>query len=516
MLVQSLALLLQPLLGGLLTDRLLHGQAIAGLAASLFVLVCLQAALGYAVALQLQRVSGRLLADAGVQVQARLQTLPVAWHQQQRRGDVLALLTGDLNRLSAYVSGALVPLLPLLLTLLGALWMMAALAPAMALAVAVLMPLLFLLLKWVGRKLRPMGHQTMQAWGDWYAAAEQGLEMLPLIKSHATERAENLQFSERCEAVYRTELRRVMWEGAISPAVQVLGAGTLLLLLGTLGADLVREGMGTGDLISLFLYGLVMVQPVSQLANVYGATQSARGAAQRLQAAFSASPEMDAGTRELLPVDASIEFSEVDFSYPDRGPLFQDFHLHIRSGETVALTGVNGAGKTTLVHLLLRLVEPQAGRVSIGGIDVRDFKLSALRGQIGLVSQQVMLFHASIRDNIAYACGDADQAAIERAACAARAHDFIQALPQGYATVVGDQGVKLSGGQRQRIALARALLKDPSILILDEATAMFDPAAELEFIEECRDVLASRTVILITHRPASLALADRVLRLPGE
>jgi subfamily B ATP-binding cassette protein MsbA len=168
-----------------------------------------------------------------------------------------------------------------------------------------------------------------------------------------------------------------------------------------------------------------------------------------------------------------------------------------------------------LTHLLLRLVEPQAGRVTIGGRDVRDFTLGALRRQIGLVAQQVMLFNASVRDNLVYGRAGVTQDAVEFAAKAARAHDFIVALPQGYDTVIGDQGVRLSGGQRQRLALARALLRDPAILILDEATAMFDPEGEAEFVAECHDVLRDRTVIMITHRPASLAVADRVLRLDG-
>ncbi len=193
--------------------------------------------------------------------------------------------------------------------------------------------------------------------------------------------------------------------------------------------------------------------------------------------------------------------------------MFEDFSLRIRAGETVAITGPNGAGKSTLAHLLLRLVEPRAGSISIGGTPLGRFRLAALRGQIGLVPQQVLLFNATVRDNIAYGYADAGQDEIERAAYAARAHAFIQALPQGYDTVIGDQGVRLSGGQRQRIALARALLKDPPILILDEATAMFDPAGEAEFIAECHAVLRERTVLLITHRPASLALADRVIRL---
>jgi len=181
----------------------------------------------------------------------------------------------------------------------------------------------------------------------------------------------------------------------------------------------------------------------------------------------------------------------------------------------VAITGPNGAGKSTLVHLLLRLLEPDAGGVRIDGIDVREFRLAALREGVGLVAQQVMLFNASVADNIAYGRSDATPAQIEAAARAARAHEFVAALPQGYGTVVGDQGVRLSGGQKQRIALARALLKDPAILVLDEATAMFDPEGEAEFIAECHEVLKQRTVILITHRPASLALADRILRLDG-
>jgi ABC-type multidrug transport system fused ATPase/permease subunit len=212
-------------------------------------------------------------------------------------------------------------------------------------------------------------------------------------------------------------------------------------------------------------------------------------------------------------VRGEIVFEGVDFAYPGRPPLLQGFDLRIAAGETVALTGPNGAGKSTLVHLLLRLLEPQAGRIAIDGVEVRDIRLSALRGGVGLVAQQVMLFNASVHDNIAYGCADATPAEVEAAARAARAHDFVAALPQGYATVVGDQGVRLSGGQKQRIALARALLKDPPILVLDEATAMFDPQGEAEFIAECHEVLQQRTVILITHRPASLALADRILRL---
>jgi ATP-binding cassette, subfamily B, bacterial len=253
---------------------------------------------------------------------------------------------------------------------------------------------------------------------------------------------------------------------------------------------------------------------LSTLANVYGQIQKVRGSAERIIEFLNQQPEpADEGKHEFAQVKGHIRLEGLGFAYPNRPTVLKDLNLEIQAGETIALTGPNGAGKTTIGHLLMRFADPDSGCITIDGIDTRTATLASLRSQIGLVAQHVLLLDGTVAENIAYANPGVSREHIEQAATSAHAHQFISELPEGYDTVIGDQGIRLSGGQRQRLSLARTLLKDPPILILDEATAMFDPDGERAFIAECHEVLTQKTVILITHRPASLALADRVLRV---
>jgi ABC-type multidrug transport system fused ATPase/permease subunit len=513
LLCESAVMLSMPWFAGRVAQALLGGAVPGELLLAWLGVLTVLAGLSFGNGVVLGSTSSRVVADLGSRVYDHLQSLPLSWHQQRKRGEILALLVNDVWRINSFLTAALTPLLPLLVTCVGALILLLRIDLRVGLAVAVAVPLLTVVVKLLTRGVRPLVQAHLHEDAVKYGMAEQNLATLPLIKAYTREGEESARYSVQGEKVRMLEVRQQRIESLLTPAVRWLAATAVLGLLWVGGQGVSSGSITAPELVSLLLYGMLLTQPVSQLAGVYGQVQHARGAVQRLMAAMAEAPEPDDGDLEPATVSGRIAFESVAFAYPGRAAVFADLNLEIRAGETVAITGPNGAGKSTLAHLLLRFADPSAGRITLDGIDVREFSLRNLRAHIGLVSQHVLLLNATVAENIGYGRYGADRQQIERAARAAHAHEFIDQLPQGYETLIGDEGLRLSGGQRQRISLARALLKDPAILILDEATSMFDPDGERGFITEGHELLRSRTVLLITHRPASLALADRVLRL---
>ncbi len=518
--LDSLAALTQPWIAGKLASAALDGgggndfASIQRVLLLWLALITLKGIVGFFTSYLVGTSGEKMAAKLRKRVYEHMQVLPIAYFQTRRAGESLSLLSNDAMIISNFVTTTLVSLLPLLLTFFGAFYIMTRLDLQIALVSVLLLPVYYLAMKLIGLKIRPIATDWVQAWSRMVSFVEENLSLLPVIKSFAREKVEAQRFDSRNTELLMLSRRQILVQSILAPAVSFLAAAGLLLLLWLGIRHVVIHEITPGSMVSLLLYAMLMIRPVSGLANVYGEIQRARGAAERLVDLFDEQPEPpEVALPPLDQVKGHISFEKVSFAYPGRRPLLRDMDLEIKAGETIAITGVNGSGKSTLAYLLMRFIQPTSGRILIDGKDISQYSLESIRHNIGLVAQHTLLLNGSVAENIAYGRYKASKEDIERAARVSGAHEFIVQMPDGYDTTIGDQGIRLSGGQRQRLSLARTLLTDPPILILDEATAMFDPQGEEEFIDSCSDLLEQRTVILITHRPATVALANRVVKM---
>lgn len=518
LLVETGASLSLPWLGGRLAQLLIDGTrdglyALGGLTLGVLLVQLGSRLVGR---LGTARIGDELLLDLRRRTFAHLLKLPLAHHEQRKRGDQLSLLTTDAQTLAGFLSGALPGLLPMLLTLTGALAMLAWLRPWLGLVIVVAVGAGVVVMKFWMRSVRRRARAWFDAQSETVDVAEQAIELLPMIKAEASESRQEALYRERAGSALERALELRHAYAPMQPVVQLAATAGILGLLLLAAGPVSAQPAAPSELVTLLLYGVIVARPLAGLADMAGRWNSARGALARITETLDRTPEPAGGT--LHPprrLTRGIRFEQVTFGYGERAVL-RDFELEIRPGERLAITGPNGSGKSTLIWLLMRFYAPQAGRIVLDGHSLADYALGALRRSVALVPQRVWLFHGSVADNIRLGWPDAPMARVREAARLAGAEDFVLEMESGYDTLLGPRGSRISGGQQQRLALARALLRDTPVVVLDEATSMFDDAGEEALRRRLETALDDRTLLMITHRPRLLELADRVIELGAD
>ncbi len=459
----------------------------------------------------------RILSELRLEVYRHAQLISMRFHNQHQSGDTLALMTTEVNRLSTFLTATLASAPSMFLTAIGAVIALFLIDPTMALAIPIVVPLFYIVLKLLGRRLAMIGRQVRDAEVRLMRIAKSDLSMLAAIKAFADERVHERRYGTATEDARALKLTQTKLLAVMGPSVALIAALAAIAVLMIGNEQLATGELQPSEVLAFLLYAALLTRPVGSLANLYGQLQVARGALARLESFLGqeTEPGYEQGQR-LQRAQGAIEIEDVSFAYPNRDQVLNNLSLSIKPGEVVALTGPNGEGKSTLVQLLLRFYDPQSGTIKLDGTNIADLQVQDLRRQFGYVPQRALLFNGTVAENIGFGEaieGEDVEQALQRPAKLAQADKFIAELPKGYETVIGDHGIRLSGGQRQRLALARALYRDPPIMILDEATSMYDLESEAAFVESCVRSLKGKTIILITHRPASLVLADRILEV---
>jgi ABC-type multidrug transport system fused ATPase/permease subunit len=448
------------------------------------------------------------------QVFGALQRLSLSYFENRSTGEIMSRVTSDTEHVERIFVDGLEGLLTALLTLAGITVMLFLLNWKLALLSMVPIPVLIVSASWFTRRVHGYYHDIRRSGASLNAYLQDALSGIKETIGFGQHEYERDRFARLSQEYSTSNLRAMYLWSVYWPGMVLVGSlGTLLIVW--YGAGEVLSGqLSVGELVMFLSYLTLFYTPINQIHSVNHMLQHALAASERVFEILDATPDVQDHPGAIVPaarLRGAVEFRGVSFGYRDEVPVLSDINLAVRAGERIALVGPSGAGKSSLLKLLLRFYDVRSGRLLIDGHDVRDLSLSFLRSQIGLVQQEPFLFNGTVRENIVYSDRGADQTRIEAAARAARAHDFISDLPEGYDTWIGERGVKLSVGQKQRLSIARVLLKDPPIVIFDEATSNIDTENEQKIREAVHELTEGRTTFIIAHRLATLHDVDRII-----
>jgi subfamily B ATP-binding cassette protein MsbA len=459
-------------------------------------------------------IGQRVVADIRNRLYQVIQTQSMSFFTKNQTGILMSRITNDVNSMQGAVSEAVTSLLKDSFTLICLMFVIFYRDWQLALVAMVIFPVTIYPIATFGRKIRKLATRTQVTMGSLTTLLQETISGARIVKAFGREDYESSRFSRENENLLKLTLKSVTISAVSSPFMEFLGGVGIAAII-FYGGYQVIQGVSTPGTFFSFLAALILLyEPIKRLTNVNNTIQQGIAGAQRVFSIIDAVPEIR-NKPEAIPLPAiskAIDIRNVTFRYEDT-PVLKQINLTVRAGEAVAFVGMSGGGKTTLVNLIPRFYDVSEGQILIDGRDIRDVTMESLRAQIGIVTQQTILFNDSVRNNIIYGDIEKTETDVIRAAKAANAHHFIMNLPEGYDTVIGEQGTKLSGGERQRISIARALLKDAPILVLDEATSSLDTEAEIEVQEALENLMKGRTTLVIAHRLSTIRNADRIVVL---
>jgi len=458
----------------------------------------------------------RVSADIRSEVYSHLLTLSPAFFEKTRTGEVISRFTSDTTLLQSIIGMGLSMLLRSSITFTGALFLMLVTSPLLTLYVLVAVPIVLLPIRWIGPKVRRFARLSQDRVADVGAYIDESLHEINTVQAYTHERHDRALFDRHVEAVMQVASQRIRYRALMIATIMAISMSAITLVAWLGAREVLAGGLSAGELTAFMFYAVMAGAAVATISEVIGEVQKAAGASERLRELLYtqsnveqiAQPDALAGK-----VRGRLTFDNVSFSYPSAShlPVLTDINLHISPGERVALVGPSGAGKSTLFQLLLRFYDTQSGRILIEDKPIDRLSLKNLRKQYALVPQESVIFAASALENIRYGRPDATLEEVQHAATAARADEFIRALPEGYDTNLGERGVRLSGGQKQRISIARAILSERPILLLDEATSALDASSEQQVKLALDELMKHRTTLVIAHRLATVINADRIV-----